>query len=145
MPIDINVNVKIEGLEELIKVLQGFKFVAHTTEPVVKQEAKVEEPKKETPSKKPAPKKEVKDVTELSDVEVVKAEDIVPEAKEAEVVDPVKEITLDDLRKLGAEISRAGKTQEVLELLRKYEAKGLSSIPEEKRASFYEEASKLVA
>ena len=124
MPIDINVNVKIEGLEELIKVLQGFKFAAHTTEPVVKQEAKVEEPKKETPPKKPAPKKEV---------------------KEAEVVDPVKEITLDDLRKLGAEISRAGKTQEVLELLRKYEAKGLSSIPEEKRASFYEEASKLVA
>jgi len=155
MAVEINVNVKIEGLNELVEAIKGIKI--SSTEPrveeaqdipvvvrpekkkavtkaaVKKEEAEVVEAKEEVPTKADV----FEDITEMSETDFIKPASV-------EVKEPAKEITINDLRALGAKISAAGKTNEILAILNKYEVRSLSAIPEDKRNSFYEEASRLV-
>lgn len=166
MTMEINVNVKIEGMSELIKAIENVAKITRHVPVDVKEPIKVTE------------RKEVKDVTTISDAEAVSNDafdDFVKESKVKETKtkptkvkeklaadeffatpteepkeqekpnDPVKEITIEDLRTLGCKISQAGKTQDILALLKEYGIKKMTEVPEDKRAEFFSKAEKLVA
>ena len=68
--------------------------------------------------------------SEEAEIPAVPKEETVPEKKEEKPVE--KKITIEEVRAVMAEKSRAGKTQEIKQLLKEFGAEKLSSVPEEK-------------
>jgi hypothetical protein len=171
MTVEINVNVKVEGMSELIKAIESLAVrtpVHGVQAPIV---AKAKEEKKDvtnisdveviTPTTNPDPFEEFTKDAKVKDAKTKpakKKEDKVvlasddffatpPETPKAEEKpsNPIKEITIENLRELGCKISNAGKTTAILALLKEYGLKKMTEVPEDKRAEFYAKASKLVA
>ena len=115
---------KVEEVEKIFSLISSLRVPA---EAIKKESAEKKTQKKDHP---------VAEVTEISEVEIVK-----PVKDE----DPVKEITDDDLRRLGARISEKQKSKEVKKLLEQFGYERLTTIPQDKRAEFVAEAEKLVA
>ncbi|MBZ2134839.1 MULTISPECIES: rRNA biogenesis protein rrp5 [Streptococcus] len=74
--------------------------------------------------------------------ELCDAVDVTAEAptKQVEKVTLPTTVTIEDIRKVLAEKSRAGKTEQVRELLQKYGANKLSAVDEQHYASLLEDA-----
>ena len=75
-------------------------------------------------------------------VELCDAFDVTAEApiQQVEKVTLPTTVTIEDIRKVLAEKSRAGKTEQVRELLQKYGANKLSAVDEQHYASLLEDA-----
>ena len=117
---------KVEEVEKIFSLISSLRVPAEAI-------------KKESVEKKPQKKAHpVAEVTEISEVEIVKP------VKEEDLA-PVKQITDDDLRRLGARISEKQKSKEVKKLLEQFGYERLTTIPQDKRAEFVAEAEKLVA
>ncbi|GIP38332.1 hypothetical protein J31TS4_16120 [Paenibacillus sp. J31TS4] len=90
-------------------------------------------PRKQT--EKPAKAEEPEQKAEKPEPEIKPApEETKPESQSDEFA-----VTVEELRAKASEIAKQGKQADVKALLAKYEAKAVSSIPEDKRAAFMTE------
>lgn len=121
----INVSINADSATDLketvleLSAVFGAQTLAEVEEPV-KESKPVKEEKKQT--KKSSKKEEEPEQEEAEDTKVVKVE---------------------DLRAKATELSKAGKKDEVKELLAEFEVKAVSAIPKERSAEFMERLEEL--